>query len=408
MRRVVITGLGAVAPIGNTLAEFEKGLYNGQNGIAPITRFDTTEFKTKLGGEVKDLDIEGLLSPKLARKIDPYAAFGMIAADQAIKQSGIVGQIDPERIGVIVASGIGGILSFEEQHMRLIKGGPRKVSPLFVTLMISDIAAGQISIRHGLKGPNYCVVSACASAASAIGDAMRLIKYGDAEAIVAGGCEASIAPIAIAGFANMKALSINPDPNEACRPFDKQRDGFIMGEGAGILVLEEYEHARARGAKILAELAGYGATGDAYHVTSPPEGHEGAVRAVKIAVKDAAIDTSQIGHVNAHGTSTYANDKNESIAMRTVFGKHADDVIVSSTKSMTGHLLGASGGIEAVATLIALRRQEAPPTINYSTPDPECDLNYSPNTPTKHEFEYALSNSFGFGGHNAVLLFKRT
>lgn len=406
-RRVVITGMGAVTPLGNNVAEFEKGLFAGQNGIAPITHFDTSDFTVKLAGELKGFDPLDYLDAADIRKMDPFTIYAIVASDQALAQSQLTAHADPNRVGVIIGSGIGGIQSFQEQHARLLTSGPRKVSPFFVIQMITDIAAGQVSIRHGLKGPNYCVISACATASHAIGDAFRLISYGDADAIVAGGTEACIGPIAVAGFANMRALSRNTDPETVCRPFDTDRDGFVMGEGAGILILEELSHAEKRGATILGELVGYGATADAYHITAPAEGGEGAVRAMRMATADAGIEPEQVGYVNAHGTSTPHNDKNETIAVKTVFGDHARKMIVSSTKSMTGHLLGASGGIEAIATLLALRRQETPPTIHYRTPDPDCDLNYSPNKPTRHAFDYALSNTFGFGGHNAVLLMKR-
>lgn len=408
MRRVVITGMGAVSPIGNNIDSLEAGLFSGQNGIGPITHFDTSEFGVHLAGEVKDLDVETYYEPQVTKKLALFTLFAMIAAEQAIRQSDFKQSIDLDQVGVIVGSGIGGIQVLENSHRILIDRGPQRVSPFFIPMLIANIAAGQISIHHGLKGPNYCVVSACATASHAIGDAFRLIRYGDADVIVAGGCEASISPLAVAGFTNMKALSRNPDPETACRPFDLHRDGFVMGEGAGILILEELEHALQRGAPILGEVAGYGATGDAYHVTAPAEGGKGAVRAMRRAIEDAGISPLDVGYVNAHGTSTPYNDVNETIAIKTVFGEHAQNgLIVSSTKSMMGHLLGASGGVEAIATLLALKRQEIPPTIHLVTPDPECDLNYSPNESTPQAFEYGMSNTFGFGGHNAVLLLKR-
>ena len=407
MRRVVVTGMGAVTPIGNTVAEYEDGLYSGRNGIEPITHFDTSEFTCRLAGEIKGLDPTTVVDRKDMTRMDQFTVLAMVAADEALAQSRLLENVDLDRVGVIIGTGTGGMGTFEEQHARLLKGGPRRVSPFFVPMLISDIAAGQVSIRYGLKGPNYCVISACATASTAIGDAFRMLLYGDADAIVAGGTEASILPMAIAGFANMRALSRNPDPATACRPFDSERDGFVMGEGAGMLILEELEHALRREAPILAELVGYGATADAFHITAPAEGGEGAVRAMRIAIKDGNAQPEEVGYINAHGTSTQANDKNETQAIKTVFGAHAQDLIVSSTKSMTGHLLGAAGAIEAIACIFALRRQEIPPTINFQTPDPECDLNYSPNTATKHTFEYALSNTFGFGGHNAVLLMRR-
>ena len=407
MRRIVVTGMGAVTPIGNTVAEYEDGLYSGRNGIEPITHFDTSEYTCRLAGEIKGLDPTTVVDRKEMTRMDQFTVLAMVAADEALAQSRLLENVDLDRVGVIIGTGTGGMGTFEAQHARLLKGGPRRVSPFFVPMLISDIAAGQVSIRYGLKGPNYCVISACATASTAIGDAFRMLKYGDAEAIVAGGTEASILPMAIAGFANMRALSRNPDPETACRPFDSERDGFVMGEGAGMLILEELEHALRREAPILAELVGYGATADAFHITAPAEGGEGAVRAMRIAIKDGNAQPEEVGYINAHGTSTQANDKNETQAIKTVFGAHAQDLIVSSTKSMTGHLLGAAGAIEAIACIFALRRQEIPPTINFQTPDPECDLNYSPNTATKHTFDYALSNTFGFGGHNAVLLMRR-
>ena len=407
MRRIVVTGMGAVTPIGNSVREFEAGLFSGQNGVTPITRFDTTDFSVHLAAEVKNLDAEAYLEPKLIRKLDLFSLYAMVAADQAITQSGFQTHADPNRVGVIIGSGIGGIGALEESHSILLKGGPRKISPFFIPKLIADIAAGQISIRYGLKGPNYCDTSACATGSHTIGDAFRMLRYGDADVIVAGGCESSITPLPLAGFTSMKALSRNPDPETASRPFDADRDGFVMGEGAGILILETLEHAQMRDAPIFGELVGYGATADAYHVTAPAEGGEGAVRAMIRAIEDADITPTEVGYINAHGTSTPYNDKNETTAIKTVFGEYATNgLIVSSTKSMTGHMLGASGGAEAIAALLALKRQEIPPTINYHTPDPECDLDYSPNRTTPHSFEYAMSNTFGFGGHNAVLLFK--
>ncbi len=407
MRRIVITGLGTVTPIGNNVPDFEEGLFTGRNGIAPITHFDTTEHSVSLAGELKDFDPTTVVDPKDIRKMDQVTVYAMVAAAEALAHSRLMETADPNRVGVIVGTGVGGMKTFEEQYSRMLKGGPRRISPFFVPMLIPDITAGHISIRHGLKGPNHCVVSACATASTAIGDAYRMLQYGDADAILAGGTEASIIDSAVAGFANMRALTRNTDPETACRPFDANRDGFVMGEGAGILVMEELEHARKRGAEIMGEVVGYGATADAYHLTSPAPGHEGAVRAIRIAMQDAQIEPEQVGYINAHGTSTPANDSNESQAVKTVFGPHAYDLIMSSTKSMTGHQLGAAGAVEAIACIKALQRQEIPPTINLETPDPECDLNYSPKSATKHSFEYALSNTFGFGGHNAVILMKR-
>ena len=405
-RRVVITGMGVLSPIGNSVSQFYEGLRSGQNGIGDITLFDTTEFTVKIAGEVK-IDLNEHIEKKELNRIDRFSALALIAADQAVKQSGINNAPDLERVGVIIGSGIGGIRTFEDQHTRLLNG-PRRVSPFFIPAMISDIAPGHVSIKYGFKGPNYSVVSACATATHAIGDAFRMIKYGDADAIVTGGTEASISPMSIAGFTNMKALTRNPDKDSASRPFDANRDGFVMGEGAGILILEELEHARSRGANILGEVSGYGATGDAYHLTSPAPNGEGAARAMKLAIKDAKLQPKDVHYINAHGTSTPYNDKNESIAIRTVFDEHAHNLYVSSTKSMTGHLLGATGGIEAIASILSIQNRFIPPTIHLETPDSNCTLNYTPNNAiTDVDVDVVISNTFGFGGHNAVILFNR-
>jgi len=399
--------MGCLTPIGNSVSEFKDGLISGKNGVAPISLFDAEHLSVKISAEVKNLDMGTHIDRRELNRMDRFCAFGVIAADEAIKNSGISkDNSDPERIGVIIGSGIGGIESLTNNHLKLLKN-PRRVSPLFIPMLISDIAPGHVSIKHGFKGPNYSVVSACATGTHAIGDAFRMIKYGDADAIVAGGTEASVVPIAVAGFANMKALTKNSDPNTASKPFDKNRNGFVLGEGAGIIVLEELEHALKRDADILAEIVGYGATGDAYHLTTPAPNGEGAGRAMKLALKDAKINPEELDYINAHGTSTPFNDKNESIAIRDVFGEHADKLFVSSTKSMTGHLLGAAGGIEAIASILSLKEGFLPPTIHLETPDPECDLNYIPNQMIKKEINYAMSNTFGFGGHNGVLLFKR-
>ena len=405
-RRVVITGMGVLSPIGNSVSQFYEGLCSGQNGIGDISLFDTTEFTVKIAGEVK-FDLNEHIEIKELNRIDRFSALALIAADQAVKQSGINNAPDLERVGVIIGSGIGGIRTFEDQHTRLLNS-PRRVSPFFIPAMISDIAPGHVSIKYGFKGPNYSVVSACATASHAIGDAFRMIKYGDADAIVTGGTEASISPMSIAGFTNMKALTRNPDKDSASRPFDANRDGFVMGEGAGILVLEELEHARSRGANILGEVSGYGATGDAYHLTSPAPNGEGAARAMNLAITDAKLQPKDVHYINAHGTSTAYNDKNESIAIRTVFDEHAHNLYVSSTKSMTGHLLGATGGIEAIASILAIQNRFIPPTIHLETPDPDCTLNYAPNNAiTNVDVDVVISNTFGFGGHNAVILFNR-
>ena len=404
-RRVVITGMGVVSPIGNSVPEFDVGLRNGHNGIGPITHFDTTEYNIHIAGEVK-IDFENKIDSKELNRMDRFTAMVILASDEAIQQSAIDDDsLNKDRIGVIIGSGIGGISTFEEQHKKLMNS-PRRVSPFFIPSMISDIASGQVSIKYGLKGPNYCVVSACSTASHSIGDAFRIICYGDADIIVTGGSDATITPMAVAGFSNMKALTRNNDPEKANCPFDAKRDGFVMGEGAGILVLEEMEHAKQRDADILAEIIGYGATADAHHLTSPAPDGAGAIRAMKLAIDDANCLPSDIDYINAHGTSTQYNDKIETSAIKAVFGKHSRDLYVSSTKSMTGHLLGASGGVEAIASVLAIKNDYLPPTIHYETADPLCDLNYVPNYAIKHKVNYAMSNSFGFGGHNAVLIFK--
>lgn len=406
--RVVVTGMGVLSPIGNTVEEFRSALAAGANGIDKITLFDAEGFKAQLAGEVRNCRFEDFIEPRDLKKMDRFTVFGMIAALQAVEQSGLheMDALDREDIGVIIGAGVGGIETFADNYERLLKS-PRRVSPFFIPMMISDIAAGQVSIRYGFKGPNYSVVSACSSATHAIGDAFRMIKYGDAHAIVCGGAEAAVTPISLAGFANMKALTTNTDPDTACRPFDARRDGFVMGEGAGILVLEELGHAKSRGAHILGEVVGYGATGDAYHLTTPAPDGEGAVRAMKKALADAGLKPGDIDYINAHGTSTPYNDKNETAAIKTVFGDAVRQMYISSTKSMTGHLLGAAGGIEAIACLLAIRDGFIPPTINYANPDPECDLNYVPNKMIDTSVRTAMSNTFGFGGHNGVLLFKK-
>ena len=404
-RRVVITGMGALSPIGNSVPEFDLGLRHGHNGIGPITHFDTTDYIVHIAGEVI-INLEEKIDRKELNRMDRFTAMAIIASDEAIQQAGIDSDaLDKDRMGVIIGSGIGGITTFEKQHKKLLNS-PRRVSPFFIPSMISDIASGQVSIKYGLKGPNYCVVSACSTASHSIGDAFRMICYGDSDVIVTGGSDATITPMAIAGFSNMKALTKNDDPETASRPFDAQRDGFVMGEGAGILILEEMEHAKSRGADILAEVSGYGATADAYHLTRPAPDGEGAVRAMKRALEDAACSPSDIDYINAHGTSTLYNDKIETAAIKTVFGSHSQDLYVSSTKSMTGHLLGAAGAIEAIASVLTIKNNYLPPTIHYEIPDPECDLNYVPNKAIEKEVHCSMSNTFGFGGHNAVLIFK--
>ncbi len=404
-RRVVITGMGAVTSIGHSVKEFWEGLLEGRNGVGPITHFDPAEYGTTFGAEVKNFSVEGFLDVREARRMDLFTQYAMVAADEAIRDSGLdLEKVDLDMAGVVVGSGIGGIYSFETEHSKLVEKGPRRVSPYFVPQMISDIAAGQISIRYGMKGPNYATVSACATASHAIGDAARLIKYGDADIMVTGGSEAPITPMGVAGFSSMKALSTrNDDPLHASRPFDAERDGFVIGEGAGILVLEELEHARKRGARIYGEIRGVGYTGDAHHVTAPAPGGEGAVRAMRRCVQDGGLNLEDIDYINAHGTSTPYNDKNETAAIKALFGEHAYKLNVSSTKSMIGHLLGAAGAVELIACILAVKHDVIPPTINYQVPDPECDLNYTPNVAQERKVRAAISNTFGFGGHNACI-----
>ncbi|MCF7805654.1 MAG: beta-ketoacyl-ACP synthase II [Candidatus Marinimicrobia bacterium] len=406
-RRVVVTGIGTVNPCGNDPDTFWESLMQGKSGVDKITQFDTSEFAVDFGGEVRELDVAKYLDRRETRRMDLYTIYAMVAAIQAMENSGLdPDAIDSTRAGVVVGSGIGGIHTFEEQCRTLFEKGPRRISPFFVPMMISDIAAGQISMHYHLKGPNYSVVSACATATHAIGNATKHIQYGDADIMVAGGAEATISPMAVGGFSNMKALAKwDGDPTEASRPFDAERCGFVIGEGAGILVLEEYEAAKARGAHIYAEIIGNGFTADAHHITMPAPGGEGAAQAMRQALNEAAISPDKVDYVNAHGTSTPLNDATETTAIKTVFGDHAKNgLVVSSTKSMTGHLLGAAGGIEALACIYAIQKNTIPPTINYENPDPECDLNYSPNAPTEKPVNVAMSNTFGFGGHNAVML----
>jgi len=404
-RRVVVTGLGAVTPIGNTVPEFWQALINGKNGVGPITRSDVTQHDTKFAAEVKGFDITRFVDAKEARRMDLFTHFGMAAGAEAIRDAGI----DPEkedgtRIGVIVGSGIGGMVVYDTEHRKLIEKGPKRVSPFFVPMLISDIISGHLSIRYGFKGPNYSTVSACASGANGIAAAMMHIERGDADVMLAGGTEGVLTPMAFAGFNNMKALSErNDDPLHASRPFDRERDGFVMGEGAGIVVLEELSRARKRGANILAELSGIGLTGDAFHITAPHETGEGATAGMRTAIQNAGLNPEDIDYINAHGTSTPFNDKTESLAVRNVFGEHARKLWISSNKSMIGHLLGASGAVECVATIMTIRNGVVPPTINYQIFDPECDLDCVPNTARERKVNAAISNSFGFGGHNVCL-----
>ena len=403
--RVVITGMGVVSPIGNNLNEFWDNLKIGYNGIDDITLFDTEKFDVKIAGQ-SSIDLNHFFDRKELNKLDRFSSFALIAADQAIHQSELLkSNFSNDRIGVIVGSGIGGIGTFETQHKKLLKN-PRFVSPFFIPAMISDIAAGQISIKYGFKGLNYSVASACATSNHAFGDAFKMIQSNLADVIVAGGSEAAITEMSIAGFSNMKALTKNSDKNSASRPFDKNRDGFVMGEGSGILVLESLEHAKNRNANIIGEIVGYGATADAYHITSPDHEGKGGERAILNAISDAELNTDDIKYINAHGTSTPLNDKIETKAIKSVFKYKSKDLFINSTKSMTGHLLGAAGAIEAIATILSLNNNYIPPTINYKDLDPDCDLNYIPNKGLSQSIDYGLSNSFGFGGHNSVIIFK--
>jgi 3-oxoacyl-[acyl-carrier-protein] synthase II len=409
-RRVVITGMGAVTPIGLSTEGFWQAMLDGQSGVVPISYFDTSGYDTKIAAEVKHFDPLTYMDKKAARRMDVFTQFAIAATEMALQNSGSLnGSLEPTRAGVIFGSGIGGMWTYHHQSELFFKSGdPKQISPFFVPMMIPDMAAGTISIRYGFKGPNYATTSACATSAHAICDAYMVIQRGDADLIVTGGTEAAICPMGIGGFNAMRALSRrNDDPAGASRPFDADRDGFVVGEGAGALILEEYEHARKRGAVMYAELLGIGLTADAYHITAPAPGGEGAVRSMRLAIREAGIDPKEVGYINAHGTSTTYNDKEETAAIKTVFEDHAYDLLVSSTKSMIGHLLGAAGAVESIATILALHHAMIPPTINYQTPDPECDLNYVPNKPVPKEIRYAISNAFGFGGHNTSILYGK-
>ncbi len=408
-RRVVITGMGAITPLGKNLSESWQNLLNGKSGAAPITIFDASGFATRFAAEVKNYDPLQYFDRKDEKKLDRYTQFAIIAADEAIQATGLdLEKEDRNRIGVIVGSGIGGMLSFETEHSKLLERGPRRVSPHFIPMMIGDIAAGHISMKYNLKGPNYSTVSACATSGHSVGSAFRAIQYGDADLMVCGGSEASITPMGVAGFNAMKAISVrNDNPAVASRPFDKERDGFVMGEGAGILVLEELERALARGATIYGEMKGIGFTADAYHVTQPAPGGEGAIRAMRLAMEDADYGIEEIDYINAHGTSTQFNDKNETEAIKTLFGDRAYQIQISSTKSMTGHLLGAAGGVETIISALTVQNGHIAPTINYEHKDESCDLNYVPNKAIEKQVNVALSNSFGFGGHNVCICVAR-
>jgi beta-ketoacyl-acyl-carrier-protein synthase II len=408
-KRVVVTGVGAITPIGNTVAEFWPALLEGKSGAGPITRFDTTRHKVRFACEVKNFDPLEHMDRKEAKRFERFVQYAIVAAREALNDSGLnVAEVGAENVGTMIASGIGGLGVMEEQTLVLLEKGPERVSPMLIPRLIPNMASGQVSIMLGLKGPNTCVVTACAAGTHAIGDAAAMIQRGIATAMVAGGTESVVTPLAIAGFANMTALSErNDSPTTASRPFSASRDGFVLGEGSGVLILEEFEHAKARGAKIYGEVVGYGMTGDAYHITAPaPEG-EGAQRSMKMALRLAGIPPTEVDHINAHGTSTPLNDKQETQAVKAVFGEHAYKIAMCSNKSAIGHLLGAAGGVEAVASLKALETGMIPPTINYVDKDPECDLDYVTEGARRYQAAYALSNSFGFGGHNASVLFKK-
>jgi 3-oxoacyl-[acyl-carrier-protein] synthase II len=408
-RRVVVTGVGAVTPVGNTAEEFWAALIQGKSGIGPITRFDASPLPTRIAGEVKGFDSLRYIDKKDDRKFDPFLKYAIACAVMAVEDAGLnVERVDRDRFGVLVGSGIGGITTLLETHKTLLEKGPDRVSPFFIPMLIINMASGLISMRFGARGPNSSIVTACATGNHAIGDAMKIIQRNDADVMIAGGSEAIILPLTFAGFCQMKAMSTrNDEPTRASRPFDAARDGFVCGEGGGLLVLESLDHALARDARIYAEVVGYGMTGDAHHMTAPDPDADGAARAMSLAVRDAGIEPSTVGYINAHGTSTPYNDKSETMAIKRVFGEHARKLAVSSTKSMTGHLLGAAGGIEAIATTLAIHHGVLPPTINYENLDPDCDLDYVPNQARKQDVEIALSNAFGFGGTNATLVFRK-
>ena len=408
-KRVVVTGVGAITPIGNTPTEYWEGLISGRNGIGEITRFDASNHACRIAGEVKQFEPHDYMDRKEAKRMDRFSQFGVSAAKQALADAQLViDDLNAEQVGVMIGSGVGGIKVMEDQQTVYLNRGPDRCSPFMIPMMIPNMAAGLTAIHTGAKGPNSCAVTACAAGSNAIGDAFRIIQGGYAQAMISGGCEAAITPLSVAGFAAARALSFrNDDPIHACRPFDKDRDGFVMGEGSGILILEELDYALSRGARIYGEMVGYAMTCDAYHITSPVPGGLGAARAMGLALKDGGISPEQVSYINAHGTSTPANDSTETAAIKKVLGEQAYKVAVSSTKSMTGHLLGGSGGIEAVATVLAIANDHIPPTINLVNPDPECDLDYVAKTSRAQTVDVAMSNSFGFGGHNVTLVFKK-
>ncbi|WP_031363445.1 beta-ketoacyl-ACP synthase II [Caballeronia sordidicola] len=408
-RRVVVTGLGLISPVGNTVADGWANLVAGKSGIAEITKFDTTNFSTRFAGEVKGFKVEDYMPAKEARHMDTFIHYGIAAGVQAMQDSGLeITDENSERVGVVVGSGIGGLPMIEATQTELLNRGPRRVSPFFVPASIINMISGHLSIRFGLKGPNLAIVTACTTGLHCIGEGSRLIEYGDADVMICGGSEATVSPLGIGGFAAARALSQrNDDPATASRPWDKDRDGFVLGEGAGVMVLEEYEHAKARGAKIYAEVSGYGMSGDAYHMTAPPENGDGARRSMRNALKNAQVNADEVHYLNAHGTSTQLGDLAETIGIKNAFGDHAKKIVVNSTKSMTGHLLGGAGGLESVFTVLALHHQISPPTINIFNQDPACDLDYCANEAREMKIDVALKNSFGFGGTNGTLVFKK-
>jgi 3-oxoacyl-[acyl-carrier-protein] synthase II len=408
-RRVVVTGVGLVTPLGVGIENVWKRILNGESGIGPTTRFDVTRHDTKFAGEVKDFRAGDFISPKEIKRIDLFIQYALAASKIAIEDSGLdMGREEAERVGVVVGTGLGGLPTLEKYHSILLERGPGRISPFFIPMLIANEAPGHIAIQFGMKGPNLCIVTACATGAHSIGESFRIIQYGDADVMVAGGTEANLTPLTVGGFNAMKALSTRNDaPEKASRPFEKDRDGFVVSEGCGIIIMEELEHAKKRGAKIYAEIAGYGYNGDAYHITAPCPDGDGFVRCIKVALKDANIRPEEVDYINAHGTSTELNDYIETLAIKEVFKDGAYKIPVSSTKSMTGHLLGAAGAIEAIFSVLSIRDQICPPTINYETPDPQCDLDYVPNVSRKHKIDVVLSNSFGFGGTNSTLVFRR-
>jgi len=408
-RRVVVTGIGLVTPCGIGTDNVWNNILSGKSGIGPITRFNTDRFDTKFAGEVKDFNPEDYIQPKEVKKMDLFIHYALAAAHIAVKDAGLdMGKEDPERVGVVVGTGLGGLPTIEKYHSVLLERGPGRITPFFIPMLIANEAPGHIAIQHGMKGPNLCIVTACATGAHSIGDACRIIQYGDADVMVAGGSEANLTPLTVGGFNAMKALSTrNNDPMKASRPFDRDRDGFVVAEGSGIIILEELEHAKKRGARIYAEMAGYGYNGDAYHITAPCPDGDGFIRCMRMALRDAHISPDHVDYINAHGTSTKLNDYIETLAIKEVFKAKAYRIPVSSTKSMTGHLLGAAGAVEAVFSILSIRDQVCPPTINYENPDPECDLDYVPNTARKCTINTVVSNGFGFGGTNSTLVFRR-